>query len=766
MIPSSDKQSFPILLLLVFTFSLMLLLANLLLIAKTEQALKTTVQDTVLTATTSLQSSLTESYTLGIYPETIVTQERLKTIAQSAERIQGVGWYNNAGVLFNASANFNPTKQLTNRQLGMLRSGSQTLELDNQQSQTIIALSIKNTFGQSIGFLAVAYSTEEVIQLRHLLIDESLKLAPYLMGTGIVVFCLLFIIRRVSGRQVSHYLSLTLLSTLGMAVLAVFMFKQAEPLIQPFLTERLDSIAKSQEQLWTKAYQLNFNLNDFEPLNDYLTGLTKDYREIGSAQVLQVQQTNGPAIQVDTKHFIQLEPNSNFLKDIQFELGLDYLTLALILFFFWSQFKKETIKGLTPVRSQQIAQLKPLLFLFFLSEEFIRPILPAYAASKELFGLAWLNTQWIPSLSISVFMLIVALSQLFLGRINAFNQAKRYWLFGATTVAVGQTLLMLAPWAEVLLIARVLAGFGYACCFVASQCMLLIAFGQQQKVSAFASLVVCIMAATVVGPAFGGLVTDYFGQQATIALAIVCPLIAVIWAVRLNQNDSELRHTQEQHTETKQKHFLSGLTQPALLSISLLAAVPAKMILTGLLFFLLPLMVIENGLSAADVGRIILIYGFLMLFCVPPFARLSQKLGSHHSKSFVACGLLISSLCAILPLLCVLEILPPLSPFTLAAPIALALGLGQAVSISSQPALVQTLQATHAPQLPPFAWLGTYRFIERLGNAMGPPVAAVLLLWFDVEHTLMAFGGMAALCAFIIYFWLGWHTQKSKVVAT
>lgn len=764
MIKTSDKLSFPVLLIMTLIFGVMLLLANFLLVAKTEQALKDSVQNTALTAVSELRNTLTESYTLGIYPETLLNQQRLAEIVQASDRIQSINWYNTAGQWVAGSQASSPVESLSANQIKLLSERMPQLELSQQADRNVIALSIRSTFGQPIGFMVVNYSTKEIQQLRKALNSESFSLFPKLFGTGALLFVLLYFLAKRIRWAGNQTWSLSILSTLGMFVMAFFIFKQAELLIQPLLKERLESIAQTQQSLWSKAYSLGFELNDFEPLEPYFSELENTHKEIGRVVIMPLHVQNMSFIQVAPDTGIALEPNPAFLRNIQIQMSLDYLTLALILFFFWSQFKHQPIAEVSPAQSQQINLLKPMLFLFFLSEEFIRPILPSYAASKNLFFENGLNADWIPSLSISVFMVIVALSQPFLNRIRNLAQARRFWLSGAFLVIAGQALLWVSPWAEGLLISRLLAGLGYACSFVASQSMLLMIYGNKQRVSAFASLVVCIMAATIVGPAFGGLLTDYFGTQAAIGLAIGSPLIAMLWmsSQKAIVDDELARPETTGQNQTAKISILSGITHPKLLALTLFAAVPAKAMLTGLLFFLIPAMALDMSLSPADAGRLILVYGFLMLIGVPYFSRMSNRLGYSHSRNFVAVGLLISSLCGLLPLLSVTGMLDSLSAMTVALPIALSLGLGQAISISSQAALAQSMQASYAPNLAPFAWLGTYRFIERLGNAVGPPVVAILLIRFETEYTLIAFGTMAIFCACVAYFGLKQHPAHSK----
>jgi hypothetical protein len=281
-----------------------------------------------------------------------------------------------------------------------------------------------------------------------------------------------------------------------------------------------------------------------------------------------------------------------------------------------------------------------------------------------------------------------------------------------------------------------------------------------------------------------------------VAMAVLSPLVAALLLVpqrrqaigtydekmaKEKMNTEEINNEEVNNSSpreaSKNASFLPGLSNPKLLSLSLFAAVPAKMMLTGLLFYLLPKTLAEVSESSASVsGRLILLYGLLMLILAPWLAKrwqakanaekhAGENVGKNAGKNTatlvasrsVSLGLLISASLGLLPLLVLAGVfelfqLDRSNTWTwLALGVALALGFGQASSISSQGSLVQIYQNRFAPHLPPFAWLGTYRLIERFGNAMGPLVVAWLLTWLNAEQVLVIFGACAAVCAGLSY---------------
>ncbi len=80
-----------------------------------------------------------------------------------------------------------------------------------------------------------------------------------------------------------------------------------------------------------------------------------------------------------------------------------------------------------------------------------------------------------------------------------------------------------------------------------------------------------------------------------------------------------------------------------------LAAVPAKVILTGVCFYLVPLYIVSIGNTSAMAGRMLMVYAVMMVLIVPLSASLSDA--SMRRDRYVSVGLIISGLSGLLLLL-------------------------------------------------------------------------------------------------------------------
>ena len=175
------------------------------------------------------------------------------------------------------------------------------------------------------------------------------------------------------------------------------------------------------------------------------------------------------------------------------------------------------------------------------------------------------------------------------------------------------------------------------------------------------------------------------------------------------------------------------------LTVTALAAVPAKILLTGLCFYLMPLFVTSNGGSQAMAGRVLMTYGVMVVLLAPLAARWATTRG--RMEWLVGGGLMLSGLGGLV-LLAGADI-----PYVFAAMVLV--GGGQALSISAQSALVSEHCAVAIAELGEGAVFGVYRLLERLGNAAGPLLAAALVMAHGYRSGFIALGGFVCLCGLL-----------------
>ena len=172
------------------------------------------------------------------------------------------------------------------------------------------------------------------------------------------------------------------------------------------------------------------------------------------------------------------------------------------------------------------------------------------------------------------------------------------------------------------------------------------------------------------------------------------------------------------------------------MTVTGLAAIPAKILLTGVCFYLVPLYVLSIGGSQSVVGRILMVYAVVMVVLAPIAAALATS--RERMEWLVGAGLVVSGIGG------VLLFAGASVPWVFAA--IFLVGLGQSLSIAAQSALVREHCDAEVAAMGEPAVYGVYRLLERLGNAAGPLLAGVLVLVFGYRTSFVTIGALALLC--------------------
>lgn len=391
------------------------------------------------------------------------------------------------------------------------------------------------------------------------------------------------------------------------------------------------------------------------------------------------------------------------------------------------RYRMNETRGELPLR---VAAIRTPLFLFFFAEEMTRPFLPGFV-SQLARPIAGLSMELVISLPIVLFMAIVALTQPFLGGLTEALGRGRCLRAGSALAVLGFVGTAYAGDMVELLAFRSLTAFGYAAVFVAAQGHIIDLTGGANRARGLAVLVTAIMVASLCGPPIGGILADRLGDRATFLVAGGLGFTALACAYL--SLPAERARNEVRRPTLGFGAIYHVLRRPALAILLVGCALPAKMLLVGLVFYLVPLELTRDGFEQATIGRILMLYALAMLVVVPIVARRSDAAG--RRPRYVLLGGLLSSISVIHLLLW---------PQPWGATIAvLHLGIAQALSITPQSALVGEYGRILAPQVPESLLYGVFRLVERLGNAIGPALAAWLLGVYGPQTAGLAIGGLA-----------------------
>ncbi|MGF1476123.1 MAG: MFS transporter [Geminicoccaceae bacterium] len=398
--------------------------------------------------------------------------------------------------------------------------------------------------------------------------------------------------------------------------------------------------------------------------------------------------------------------------------------------------RRRSVDGGRPAASKPIdpALIRLPLFIFMFAEELSRSFLPLYAAEMGQPSIA-LDPAFTLGLPITLFMLTVACATPVAGWLVDRFGVKRILIIGMVPGLIGcigtagaETLWALIGW-------RALTAIAYAVMFIAAQGFVARHSSGQNRTKSMALFVVAVVAAGVCGMSVGGILADHIGHRQTFLLSAALILLSMLLVAVLLPAE---RKSRADKAARAAKPAVGRMMTVRLAALLLFAAIPAKLLLTGYLFYLVPILLEQAGSTSSATGRVMMLYGLAILAVSPLAARLSDRLGRPEILVALGCAFAGAG-----PLLSV-----HLESFSAAIAGVALVGLGHALASAPQLALVPTTVGLGTSDPGGLAGLlARYRLVERSGAILGPLVAAFLVAQTGAEQASSWLGAGMLVCA-------------------
>ncbi|WP_417843129.1 MFS transporter [Thalassospira sp.] len=385
-----------------------------------------------------------------------------------------------------------------------------------------------------------------------------------------------------------------------------------------------------------------------------------------------------------------------------------------------------------PAREVRLVGVRMLAFMFVLAEELARPIMPAYFSDLTAHAM---GGQLGAGIVMAVHLLMIAIAMPLCSLIQGKTGPLRMYLIGACLATVGLFGAASAVGFWDLVIWRALSGLGYATTFVACQSYVLDATTEKNRSQGTAMMVSGIMLADICGPAIGGIIAGYFGASLTFFMGGFVAVFATGLAFFLMDSQVGLRGDMAPALPTRAA-FGALLRNRRLQVVMVFAAIPAKLILSAFLYYLVPVLMLQSGATIAEIGRVIMLYGMVALLSGWGVARWTDR--KQQEMRAVGIGGVITAIGL------VMAGIFPAGP-VIAVAVGM-LGLSQATSIPAQVSLSLKLSRTFTEKHGTGPVLAVLRLAERFGGASGPLIAAMLVHYFGPEKAILYLGCGAVIC--------------------
>lgn len=387
--------------------------------------------------------------------------------------------------------------------------------------------------------------------------------------------------------------------------------------------------------------------------------------------------------------------------------------------------------------------IRVALFVFVLADTLSLSFLPLFA--REVFAPLWgIGPEVGLALPVMVYWLTSAVVQLPGAALLDRFSHRAVFAGGAALSVAGAVASALAQGYGVLLAGRALSGLGLGMVFMVCQAAILTHVPQERRAYGIATFTGVFFLATFSGTALGGVVAEEIGFRSTFVVSAVLAAAAAAFAhvsFGPSREDRRARRAQvEAEARLGRADYRPLLTNPRFVGLLLFSALPNRIYNVALVFYLAPVFLFSLDNSKAEIGRIVAVYGLTMALAAPVVARFVDRRGWHFHS--VLAGSVLTALGG-------LTVVVAPDTWGVLAAIA-AMGLGQALSIPSQMAMLPAVTAAQTASLGVPRVYAVFRVGERIPAFVGPVLGGALAALFGYGSAIAVFGVWLALATVLL----------------
>lgn len=385
------------------------------------------------------------------------------------------------------------------------------------------------------------------------------------------------------------------------------------------------------------------------------------------------------------------------------------------------------------------------LFLLVFAEASSLAFFPNFVSSLSS-QQSFIPAHLVTSIPISLFMLVWAISLPFAGYWSDKVGRRVSLISGSVITSIGLFCTALTHSLELLLLTRALTAVGYGIVFISAQGYITDATNSSNRTKGMATFLSAFFSGSLCGAAIGGILADKLGYSETFVMASFLALVSALLVAVFFEKSS----INSKSEPVKLKDFKILLSNKYFALITFFSAIPAKIVLTGFLYYICPVYLKYLGESSAASGRIMMGYGLAIIIISPLSAILIDKL--RNKIAFIVVGGVLSAFA-------MLNITFIDGSFGLLL-IVILIGIAHGISVSPQIPLIMDLLSDQG--IDNGKVIGIFRLTERIGNVLGPLLGGLALSLFGYNMTIMIFGLALLISASILYFFYSTFLKKDK----
>lgn len=316
------------------------------------------------------------------------------------------------------------------------------------------------------------------------------------------------------------------------------------------------------------------------------------------------------------------------------------------------------------------------------------------------------------------------------------------FLWGVGICALGSLLSSVAADAWDFIAARAVVGLGYGLAWMGIQGLVFLWTPPCSRARGLANLVAGIFAGHICGGAVGAMLAQQTGYATVFAVSAALMAAPALFASLFMRSCMGRPQGHDGTTEGSGGFDLASvrrlLTDRSFVALLLGSVVPFSVAQVGLLYYVLPVHLSEQGVSQANIGRILMLFGLSVIYLGPLIGRLVDRF--ERKALFIVVGGLVGG--GGMAFLYVDDGVPAV------AMAVFLLGLASSLSGSAQSAFALDLPVVRDQGAGKA--MGIQRAADKLGQVLGPLLVGMLFATLGAEYGL-ALTGLYYLAATVAF---------------
>ncbi len=388
----------------------------------------------------------------------------------------------------------------------------------------------------------------------------------------------------------------------------------------------------------------------------------------------------------------------------------------------------------TRLRFAYLNDLRLPLFLFTAADELPLAFFPLYTRAAQN-PLTWLDPGVVIALPLAGYLIAIVLGSPFARPLAGRLGYRKLLLMALVPTALAHIGLYFSTTTLEIILYRTFAGFGYAIVTLACQDYVLDAVAPEERPRTLATFTGAAYSGILAGTALGGVLADRLGQSEVFVISAALVLLSAVFIVRLLPGVQVATLAGREEKSALFPPIWKPLSNIRFFALVMGIAVPANIVLQAFVSFLVALQLHDLGASAAETGRILMIY-FISIVFAGPFPALLIRRGIPAVWVLLA-GAFVAALCMMW-----VAFAPGVWSMLLAV---LGAGIGNGLIRDTQFTIAMEIAEENPQNNGSDMILGALRTIERLSSVIGLILFALLA---SIAGYTVATAGMIMLLLF------------------